>query len=245
MAVSFGEQIHALTGFDGDSADASEIGENYDDLTAEWMNIAVREIVNLLPLNLLERSSKTVSASASYTNGTGVAHDNRILSIVRAKTADFNAGEVFVCRQVSHQLSHKAADENGLSYATETDPVWYYEPQLDGTDIKIKVLPTSSLALSKVNSIDYPVFDADGSGNNVNIKTSTSINNFPDEAEYLVVLKAAILAAEYKLNFEEDIELYIPIIANLKARYEQAILALQTRKLYKPKKKKDKDDDED
>ena len=34
MAVSFGERIHALTGFDGDSADSSEIGENFDDVTA-------------------------------------------------------------------------------------------------------------------------------------------------------------------------------------------------------------------
>ena len=57
MAVSFGEQIHALTGFDGDSSDSSEIGENYDDVTAEWMNVAVREVVNVLPLKLKHKCS--------------------------------------------------------------------------------------------------------------------------------------------------------------------------------------------
>ena len=52
MAVSFGERIHALTGFDGDSTDSSEIGENFDDVTAEWMNVAVREVINILPQDL-------------------------------------------------------------------------------------------------------------------------------------------------------------------------------------------------
>ena len=56
---------------------------------------------------------------------------------------------------------------------------------------------------------------------------ATSISNFPDEAEYLVVLRAAITAAEYLLAQEEDSELYIPIIASLKAQYQEGVYALK------------------
>jgi hypothetical protein len=238
MAVSFGEQIHALTGFDGDSADASEIGENYDDVTAEWMNGAIREVINLLPASMLQRCAK-MTTDANYTDGDGMTHEEKVISVVRAKDANFNAGEVYTCRQIPFILSHKAADANSLEYAKETDPVYYYEPQADNTAVLVKVLPTSSAIVTKVYSVDYPVFDADGSGANTNIKTATSIANFPDEAENLVVLRAALTAAEYKLNFEEDVELYTPLISNLRNEYQQAVLALQTRKLYTPKKEAD------
>ena len=50
--------------------------------------------------------------------------------------------------------------------------------------------------------------------------------NFPDEAEYLVVLKAAIIAAEYQASAEEDPELYLPIIQNLKQDYMQGLQVL-------------------
>ena len=72
------------------------------------------------------------------------------------------------------------------------------------------------------------MFDADGSGSNINIKTATSIANFPDEAEYLVVLRAAIFAAEYLLAIEEDVELYAPVLATIKAQYQEGIVALTT-----------------
>jgi hypothetical protein len=39
-------------------------------------------------------------------------------------------------------------------------------------------------------------------------------------------LRAAITAAEYKLNFEEDAELYIPIISSLKAQYQEGVQGL-------------------
>ena len=67
-------------------------------------------------------------------------------------------------------------------------------------------------------------------------------SGFPDEAEYLVVLKAAIIALEYQMAMEEDMELYTPMVVNLKQDYLQGINALQLGKLVQPKtKKKDSD----
>ena len=215
MAVSFGEQIHALTGFDGDSASASEIGENYDDVTAEWMNVAVREVMNILPPQMLERCAKL---GAAFAPTTGEVHEEKVISVIRAETTDFNTGEVYDCREIPYTLSHKAADEDSLQYAVETDPVFYYEPQTDTNAVKIKVLPTSSSSLAKAYSVDYPTVD----------HSHSAIDNFPDEAEHLVVLRAAITAVEYKLNFEEDAELYIPILSTLKNQYQEAVMGLKT-----------------
>ena len=231
MAWNFGVQINSLTGFDGNLDSASEEGDDYTTLANQWLNDAAREIINLLPASMLQRCAK-MNSSENYTSATGVTHEERIISVVRAKDANFNAGEVYVCRQIPFMLSHKAADENSLEYAKETDPVYYYEPQTDTSAVLVKVLPTTSSAnVTKAYSIDYPTVD----------HSHSSIANFPDEAEYLVVLRAALTAAEYRFNFEEDVELYSPLITNLRNEYQQGVLALQTRKLYTPKK----DDDED
>ena len=221
MAVSFGEQIHALTGFDGDSASASEIGENYDDITAEWMNISVREVVSLLPPHMLQRCAK---AGSAFAPSTGESHEEKVISVIRTRntegTPQFdNPNDVFVCREIPFMQSHKASDPDSLEYATETDPVFYYEPQGDGTAVLVKVLPASSANVAKVNSIDYPAdltYD------------DTTIPNFPDEAVNLVVLRAAITAAEYLLAAEEDVEIYGAIITTLRAQYKEGVQALKT-----------------
>ena len=57
--------------------------------------------------------------------------------------------------------------------------------------------------------------------------TLSDYDNFPDEAEHLVALRAAISAAQYKLNFEEDIELYGGILATLKAQYTEGVQAMK------------------
>ena len=237
MAVSFGEQIHALTGFDGDSASASEIGENYDDVTAEWMNVAVREVMNILPPQMLERCAKL---GAAFDPDAGQTHEDKVISVIRTRdaAASFTTNNnVFVCRQIPHTLSFKASDPDSLEYATETDPVFYYEPQADNTAVLVKVLPSSSANVAKVNSVDYPVFDADGSGSNTNIKTSTSIANFPDEAEYLVVLRAAITAAEYQLAIEEDTDIYANYF-KFKTRIPTRYFGITNRKYYSSSTKK-------
>tara|TARA_R100001594_G_scaffold146395_1_gene197733 strand:+ start:30 stop:746 length:717 start_codon:yes stop_codon:yes gene_type:complete len=226
MALDFAAQIHALTGFDADSTNDTETGDDFNVLAAQWMNDATREVANLLPPNLLERVSKVSSAFAP---NTGIDIASKVLSVIRTRntegTPQFdNPGDVFVCRQIPHSLSHKALDPDSLEYATETDPVYYIEPQVDDTAAKIKILPASTANIAKVSMVDYPVWTT-GSGT-YQVTSATSINNFPDEAEYLVVLRASIYAAEYQAVIEEDPELYLPIIQNLKQDYMQGLQAL-------------------
>jgi len=224
MALSFGEQIHGLTGFDGDSASGSEIGENYDDITAEWMNIAVRQVANILPPLLKEKctTETTLNNSATTMDMDGVGE----ILYVNRLSAD-SGGSRIPCRKVPSIYGELSNDSNSLYKASVTDPVYWILSSGDAAILNVIPTPTANQT-AIVYHIGYPVFDADGSGSNINIKTATSITNFPDEAEYLVVLRAAIFAGKYLLAIEEDVELYTPIISALKAQYQEGVLAIQT-----------------
>ena len=108
-------------------------------------------------------------------------------------------------------------DSTSLHYATVTDPVYYIQSQSDISTLFVQPTPTANQT-----AIIYHV------GNPSIAYGDTSIANFPDEAEYLVPLRAAITAAEYQLAIEEDAELYMPVIATLKAQYQEGVMALQT-----------------
>ena len=239
--ASFASQIQALTGFEAKSSYNvdSETTDDFGVLAAQWMTDACREVINILPAPLLDRISNLTAASATYT-GAGITHEGKIIGALRtvstAGTPTFNAGEVYVCRPISHLQSYKYADPDHLEFATPTDPAFYVEPQADGTAGKVKVLPTSSLAVAKVIEIDYPAFVASG-GQEYDITTISTIPNFPNETEYIVVIRAAIYAAQYLLANEQDEDLYEPIIESLEKRYKQAIDALQTKKIEAAPKK--------
>ena len=234
--ASFASQIQALTGYEAKSSAAtdSETTDDFAVLAAQWMTDACKEVINIFPSALLDRISNLTAANEDYTDGTGIIHEGKVIGAIRTVSAEstptFNAGEVYVCRPISNLQSYKYADPDHLEFATPTDPVFYVEPQTDGNAGKVKVLPTSSLAVAKVMEIDYHTFVASG-GQEYDITAQSTIPNFPNEAEYIVVIRAAIYAAQYLLANEQDEDLYEPIIESLEKRYKQAIDALQTKKI--------------
>ena len=211
MAVSFGEQIHALTGFDGDSTDASEIGENYDDVTAEWMNSAIREVISILPPILKEKcmTETTLNHSATTvdldTLGGEVLYVNRL-------SAD-SGGSRIPCRRVASMYGELSNDSNSLYKASETDPVYWILSSGDTSILNVIPAPTANQT-AIVYHVAYPSIV----GSDVSV-----IANFPDELEYLVVLYAAIKITERQLIEEEDNELYVPIVTTLKQDYGQGL----------------------
>ena len=223
MALHFAARIHALSNFNADGTSDTITGQDFDEHAAQWMTDSIREIIDMLPPQLLERCGKITSANANYTNGTGVETENKVISVQRALGTGFVTGQVFVCRQIPHTSSHKAADADSLEYATPTDPVWYYDHASGGDNsVLLKVLPESSSEVAKVTLVDYPLFTA-GDTEAYDVSQKTIITNFPDELEHLVVIRASIYAAEYKLIEEEETEVYLPIIQNLKQDYLQGL----------------------
>ena len=106
-----------------------------------------------------------------------------------------------------------------MEEATKTDPVYYYENN------KLVILPTPTTGQeANIDAIEYP-----------NIThTETTLGNFPDEYENLVVLGAAIKAKMHqwsKSNIEEDFELsamHANHLNALKVEYQTGLQLLIT-----------------
>ena len=209
--ASFDAQISSLAGTDTDSE------------SAQWMSDGAKEIINILPSELKEKcmTETTLNNSSPTMDLDGVG---KILYVSRLSA---NSGGYRVsCREVPSMHAGVTSDSSNLLYfGTVTDPVYWIQSTSDSSILNVYPTPEATQT-ARVYHIGYPVFDADGSGSNINIKTATSIGNFPDEAEYLVVLRAAISALEYQVVMEEDPELYLPILQNLKQDYQQGLQML-------------------
>jgi hypothetical protein len=215
MAWDFGAQINALTGFDANLDSASEEGEDYTTLANQWLNDAAKEIINMLPPLLKEKCTTETTLNHSATTidldtlGGEVLYVNRL-------SAD-SGGSRIPCRKVPSMYGELSNDSNSLYKASVTDPVYWILSSGDAAILNVIPTPTANQT-AIVYHVGYPTVD----------HSHSDIANFPDEAEYLVPLRAAITAVEYKLNFEEDVELYTNMLGALKAQYQEAVLGLQT-----------------
>ena len=226
MAWTFSEQIHALTGLDAASNSDSETGEDYRVLSAQWLTDAAREVINILPPKLKQKctTETTLNNSSTTMDMDGVGE----ILYVNRLSAD-SGGSRIPCRKVPSMYGELSNDSNSLYKASETDPVYWILSSSDASILNVIPTPTANQT-----AIVYHV------GNPSIAYGDTSIANFPDEAEYLVPLRAAITAAEYQLAIEEDTELYIPMISLLKAQYQEGVLALQTGSIAPPKQERSK-----
>ena len=213
MAWDFGAQINAFTGFDGnETTTASEEGENFDVLATRWLTDAAKEIINILPPLLKEKctTETTLNNSATTMDMDGVGE----VLYVNRLSAD-SGGSRIPCRKVPSMYGELSNDSNSLYKASVTDPVYWILSSGDAAILNVIPTPTANQT-AIVYHIGYPTVD----------HADTAIANFPDEAEHLVPLRAAINAVQYKLNFEEDPELYIPMLSSLKAQYQEAVQGL-------------------
>ena len=222
MAWNFADQIHALTGFDADSTSDSETDEDFNLLANQWLVDAAKEVINILPPKLKMKCVKITALTSSTPMDLDSAGE-----ILHATRENADSGYHIGCREINPIYGGSADDSSSLHYVTATDPVYWVESDTGG-DPKLFVKPTpTSNQPARIHHVAYPPNSTTWDGSNLP-GASTSISNFPDEAEYLVPLRAAITAAEYLLAIEEDVELYAPILATLKTQYQEGVLALQT-----------------
>ena len=222
MAWNFADQIHALTGYDADNTADSETGEDFNLLANQWLVDAAKEVVHVLPQKLKMKctTETTLNNSATTMDMDGVGE----ILYVNRLSAD-SGGSRIPCREVPSMYGELSNDSNSLYKASVTDPVYWILSSSDAAILNVIPTPTANQT-AIVYHVAYPPNSTAWDGSNLP-GAATSISNFPDEAEYLVVLRAAITAAEYLLAQEEDSELYIPIIASLKAQYQEGVYALK------------------
>mgnify|MGYP003632590999 CR=1 FL=1 len=174
--ANFDTQIQALAG----SATQTEMDD--------WAADGVKEIINILPPKLKQKCSTYSLLNAD--NGTTLDLDG-IGDILYVTRENANSGYYIGCREISPLLADSANDSSSLNYATATDPVYWTESNSsDIATLFIKPTPTNNQP-AKAYHITYPT---------VNVSDVSTIANFPDEAEYLVVLYAAIKVLQNKMN---------------------------------------------
>ena len=211
MAVeTFQNRVDALTGF----------GTTDNSALADWLTDGAREVISLLPLELkLKCVKETIVDTAQGLNN--VDTRGAILGVTR-----FDGTRYQPCREVPGLLRGRVSDSSDLmAYGTASDPVFWKWNNVLG------VYPEGTVSIQHVG---FPVFDTDGTNDSnkaidVAAAGDTLISNnynFPDEAEHIVVLYAAIKAAQSLLASEEDDELYEPIIDTLKEDYVTSLQAL-------------------
>ena len=133
----------------------------------QWMEDGVRELVNLFPKNLKEMcySKNTFTSAAAGSEAETIASQH---------LGNVFAGS-YICRRISGANKYKASDSDEMLYATATDPAYYIEGGI------LNILPASS------SGVYYLIPDP-----SIDVDADSAITSFPNEAEYLVVLYAAI-----------------------------------------------------
>ena len=207
MAWNFGEEIHALSGFDAGSTDTTDTGETYRVHAAQWLTDGAKDVINVLsksgPYIDLMTSSNTLNDSTP----TLTLNNAKAVNVVL-----YDGTRLQECRRIKATSRGRASDINDLmNYATVSDPVYWTNA---GT---LETFPTpTSGNYAYVETLSYPTV----------AYNDTSISLFPDEAEHLVVLYAAIKAIEYMMLSEEDQEVFSPQLTSLKDDYKQGISLL-------------------
>ena len=166
-------------------SDLTTFASTDDTALASWLADGCKEIINVMPEEMLVKVS---GESGDFTPTAGTNVTATIIGVTRKTTT--SGGNTFECREIPYYKRNESQDEDNILYATETDPVYYIEPQSGTSANKIKGLPLSSSNLCNAVTIQYPAPDVGDS----------SISLFPDEAEYLVVLYTSVKALHRLMN---------------------------------------------
>ena len=188
------------------------VNSTFSDQTAMdgWAADGAKEIINMMPLELKQKctTETTLNHSATTMDMDGVGE----ILYVNRLSAD-SGGSRIPCRQVPSMYGELSNDSNSLYKASVTDPVYWILSSGDTSILNVIPTPTANQT-AIVYHVGYPTID---------VSAVSTIANFPDELEYLVVLYVAIKVAESLMISEEDPEVFSPIISTLKQDYTQGL----------------------
>jgi len=169
----------------------------------QWAADACKEIIHQLPAKLKAKCStvSTLNNSATTLDVDGIGD---ILHVTRL-SADSGGYQVAV-REIPALYGGLAEDSTDLNYyATVNDPVYWIDSSSDVSTLKVKPTTTASQT-AVVYHITYPT---------VNVSAVSVVANFPDEAEYLVVLYVAIKQLHQYMNSKRSdlpSDLVLPVL---------------------------------
>ena len=159
----------------------------------QWAADACKEIINVLP----EKLKIKCAAATTLSNSPSVMDMDAVGEILHVTRLSANSGGYQVpCREIPSMYGGLATDEEDLNYyGTATDPVYWIDGNTsDAATLYVKPTPTAQQT-SIVHHISYPTVD---------VSAVSIIANFPDEAEYLVVLYTAIKQLQQYMNLKDN-----------------------------------------
>jgi hypothetical protein len=172
--ATFKVQIEDLTGAISD-----------DSALTQWLTDGAKEIINILPPKLKEKCASISILNA--TNGTTLDMDSgdngRFGEIIQVTRLSADSGGYYIpCRKLHFMYGDLANDSSSIYYASATDPAYWVTSNSSGASTLFVKPTTTNSQPANVYRVAYPSV---AHGDSV-------VANFPDEAEYLVVLYASI-----------------------------------------------------
>lgn len=152
------------------------------DAMDDFMTAGCKEIINALPNSMLYKCLDKSTLDNSTTTLANVDTYGKVVTVVREESD--SSGAVFrPCRYIPpHKRTVVKSDTVDMEYAKATDPAYTIYDNI------LEVFPTpTSAQVAEVQYVVFPTVDASG---------VSTIANFPNEAEHLVVLYASIKALQ-------------------------------------------------
>ena len=208
---SFGDRIQSYTGIE----DISSI----QDLANSWLDSAAKDVINVLPPQVLYIAGKTAVLSGFDGDEKTSVPQSRILGVERFNSLDNISYE---CKEIDHVKRGVYGSDSGyVEESSAESPVFY---RLNN---EIYVLPTLLKEdTANITYVDYPTINSSPS---FTIEKS-SISKFPDEIENLVALKASVYGKFYQIgleNAEEDLEVATSHTNHMSALNQEYTMCLQ------------------
>ena len=146
------------------------------DALNQFITEGANEVINAMPRSIMERVAK----ETAFTDSTS-SEGHKILHVLKHDgTIDQP------CRKVPAFKRGRIQDSSDMEYATSSDPAYYVQGAM------ITLFPTGAGKL-----VSMPTYSAHSP---IDASDSGTIENFPNEYEYLVVLYAAIKALQQLMN---------------------------------------------
>jgi hypothetical protein len=171
------EQIENIAGTTVTSG--SSENADYNNRINSFLKQSARAVLDVLPDKVLIRDS--IKTDISNANGITVT-DKKIVKVTRAG---------YGCVEMPlEEKAHLQAGSGSIKEPTKRSPVYYIEGQVTtGGFLFIKPDPTGS----EKGQIDFNSYPAP-------LHSDESITNFPDIAEYAVVIGSALRLLQFKIN---------------------------------------------
>lgn len=173
--ATFQAQIAGLTKITISSSGTNPIESEL----STFLTNGAKEIINIMPPEL---KRKAVTASILDDSPTTYDMDGggEVLNVTRLSA---NSGGFYIpCREIPPMYGDLTNDSSSLYHATVTDPVYWVTSTAGGVSTLFVKPTTTANQPANVYHIAYPTV----------AYSEDTIANFPNEAEYLVVLYAAI-----------------------------------------------------